>query len=1059
MQGGRSKRRGGGASAARKKDEEDEALGQGEGPSHHLQDRLHKALTLGLRYKDGKTKKWWNNDAEVQGQAIRAISTFVAALTSNFSRQPSVQALLSEVMIALQGLLQSENEHICSVSSEIVVKLTALLGGSLLKFGGEELVAPLAQLLSCHETTTAMACAASLNNILEKIKPRSTFSGKSASGDTVWKVIQETNTVYVLVQRLEKYDSNETKSAEYYLEFSNLLGKILRWFPMSRYIVGNNRNLRLGLLAQSRNHNALTASAALQTSSALALCGEVAIKQIGDKDALWTAILQCLDESRPRVVRVEAFRFVQSLARSATGCDAMSGPHVGPLMSGIVKTLAEWRTPLQGRWQPELEMLVIEACHTANRLLCWSGEHHFVFWKAGISNVLSGMLLFDHSDDQQWSNKMIDTCKEKQVNGVIDKLHIKKNSAIRPHLWDSLGWLAIHCEMDLDSMLSINKNPLLRLISFACKMSVKAVYRQGQLHVQRETGNRSTQDVPDISEREPICRAVLFLLFSPCKYLASQTRLFLEKALKPYGHEWMQSLLCSIDLGACDNGHSISDNLQMIVSLMTLVSFSSLQLHRKILYSYNALEILGRVIKSQSNSDIQVARSNISNHVVSLSDGKLCCWNETEDWEGKNLILFFSLWAFAKLVKDSVFAGNARQEGFVEDFTNKVITEETEVRVLIRQLQKLVVGNSFSAGVRWYAAHSMAGFGIYGFPSKLGGNIKKAFDNDEMADLLLALSDGRSLNTHLVILAARCPSLLPSSNLILNQNKGSLGGDLLKEKALEKMQQKVNAMIHYGALRNSLEFAYTGTVQVDEENVAGVRFLAKRCNLESLLSLLSGKTPNWGTSVLEYNIASALSAIGHPYSDAILQAKGQKYSTTSCSVCTLLTEHVHVHRIVLASNSDYLRALFRSGMRDSSEVIQVPVGWEALRNLVKFFYTGQMNSFKSGCLWNNMDPEQQLKDLQAFIELSWLAAQWFIDDVSDVCLSVLHDKLKLNLHLCPKIIQKAAHYSQWAIVEEGVECMAPRYPWMRDRFELEELDDELVEMVRVAHVRLSQDDR
>lgn len=122
-----------------------------------------------------------------------------------------------------------------------------------------------------------------------------------------------------------------------------------------------------------------------------------------------------------------------------------------------------------------------------------------------------------------------------------------------------------------------------------------------------------------------------------------------------------------------------------------------------------------------------------------------------------------------------------------------------------------------------------------------------------------------------------------------------------------------------------------------------------------------------------------------------------------------------------------------------------------------FLYTGEISSCKTGCLWDNNDTEQQLEDLQAYIELSSVAEQWFLEDVPDVCLSVVHEELKQNLHLCPKIIQKAADYSQWAIVEEAAECMAPAYSRMRDKGELEELDDKLVDIVRVAHVRLSQD--
>lgn len=1026
----------------------------------HLQERLHKALTLGIRSKDEKSKIWWNIDAEVQGQAIRAISAFVTNLTASICRQPSIQTSLNETMIALKGLLQSESEQICSMSAEVAVKLTGLLGGSLLKFGGEELVIPLAQMLSCYKSTTAMSSATALNRILEKLKPRSVLNG---SGDTVWKALEETEAVDSLVKGLQKYETSEAKSAEYYVEFASLLNTILWWWPKSRYIVGNNRKLRLGLLTQCKSHNASVAAAALRASSALALCGKVALKQIEDKDMLWPTIRQCLGDSRARIVRVEALRFLQSLARSVSGCNAMAGPHLGPFVESIIQALVEWKSFPHEKWPPDLEMLVIEACRTANALLRWSGDHHSYFWKMGIEKVLSDSLLSDNSDGQQWS-KCGDVYQGQQVDTVIRNFHINKHPVIRSHLWDILGWLAIHCEANLDSTISVKKESLLRLISFACKMSVRIVHRRGQLHVQQEIRNRPTQEVPDISEREPICRAVLFLVYSPFKYLSSQAQIFLAEALEPFGHEWLQALLQTVALGACNNGNSVSDDLLMVVSLMSLASFSSLELYSGTLHKYNVLEILSHAIKFYSDSEVKVARSNVSSHVVSATHGRICCWDGTRDWEGNNLILFLSLWAFAKLVPNSVFAWNVRQHIYVEGSIEKVECEETETGVSIRQLQKLVADNSLAPGVRWYAAHSMACFGIYGFPNKFGGRMKKAFDNDEMSDLLLVLSDGSSLFTHLVILAARCSSLLPSSYLIPKQNIGSLGDALLDHETMQKLQKMVyrearlSSKLHYPSLRNILEFVYAGTVKVDEENVADVRLLAKRCNLEPLLSLLYGRTPSWGMRILECNLASALDVSGHPYSDVILQAQGKKHSSKVCSLCTLHTEHVHAHRIVLSSNCDYLQALFRSGMRDSSsQVVQVPVGGEALRKLVYFLYTGEISSCKTDCLWDNNDAEQQLEDLKAYIELSSLAEQWFLEDVPDVCLSVVHEQLKLNLHLCPKIIQKAADYSQWAIVEEAAECMAPAYSRMRDKGELGELDDKLVDLVRVAHVRLSQD--
>jgi hypothetical protein len=121
----------------------------------------------------------------------------------------------------------------------------------------------------------------------------------------------------------------------------------------------------------------------------------------------------------------------------------------------------------------------------------------------GIEKVLYDFLLSDNFDGKQWS-KCGDLYQGQQVDTVIRNFHINKHPVIQPHLWDILGWIAIHCEVNLDSKISMNKESLLRLISVAYKMLVRTIHRRGQIHVQQEIENRPTQEVPDISEREPV---------------------------------------------------------------------------------------------------------------------------------------------------------------------------------------------------------------------------------------------------------------------------------------------------------------------------------------------------------------------------------------------------------------------------------------------------------------------------------------------------------------------------------------------------------------------------
>ncbi|KAI8007189.1 BTB/POZ domain-containing protein [Camellia lanceoleosa] len=76
-----------------------------------------------------------------------------------------------------------------------------------------------------------------------------------------------------------------------------------------------------------------------------------------------------------------------------------------------------------------------------------------------------------------------------------------------------------------------------------------------------------------------------------------------------------------------------------------------------------------------------------------------------------------------------------------------------------------------------------------------------------------------------------------------------------------------------------------------------------------------------------------------------------------------------------------------------------------------------------------------------------------IDKLSELSGDVL---LGLRQKFVYKILQIAANLSQWKLAE-AANYMAPSYHHLRNSGKLEELDEELVDMVRAASVRLSQE--
>lgn len=90
------------------------------------------------------------------------------------------------------------------------------------------------------------------------------------------------------------------------------------------------------------------------------------------------------------------------------------------------------------------------------------------------------------------------------------------------------------------------------------------------------------------------------------------------------------------------------------------------------------------------------------------------------------------------------------------------------------------------------------------------------------------------------------------------------------------------------------------------------------------------------------------------------------------------------------------------------------------------------------------------------MELSWLAQFWIMEDFRDETLRVTISCLTSSRHLPLEIIKIAFELSQWEIVEVAANCLAPSYPQLRDTGDLVHLNEVLVDMVRVAYVRLTQ---
>lgn len=362
-----------------------------------------------------------------------------------------------------------------------------------------------------------------------------------------------------------------------------------------------------------------------------------------------------------------------------------------------------------------------------------------------------------------------------------------------------------------------------------------------------------------VSEIEPVSRAVLLMVFSPCKYISAQARNNLSDMVKPFGDDYLQFVLSSLKVLATGDVSIVSNSLHSITNLINLASFSTLPEYHNHISENNGVEILSNIIKSCLKSDIRVSRSSIASHLHSVSDGKVCCWHDVEEWEGDDIILFYSLRALSQLIGFS---------NFVYDHTKESSNKHSEAQELISNLQ-YILSSTFGPGPRWFAAYILSFFGLYGFANKLGRRMEKALYEQELADVELLLMNGQSYTVHGAILAARCPYLLPQREshveerkLDRHHNEQEIGHHREKLRHRVRMSDRVDS----DALFKILEYVYTGFTLVDKHLIKQLKVLSKYCELKHLSALLQKKQLSWGIAGPSFDLTGVLNPAGHPFS-------------------------------------------------------------------------------------------------------------------------------------------------------------------------------------------------
>ncbi|XP_041990382.1 BTB/POZ domain-containing protein At1g04390-like isoform X2 [Salvia splendens] len=923
----------------------------------------------------------------------------------------------------MKSILEFKSQSILSLASNATVKLVNFLPSSILNIHVLDILYPLADLLSCQQWQVAMSCAASMNVILSKLNSR--------HEKEVWHLLKEANAVSCIVQNIKQFYI-DGKPIQYFLEMAFVLSKILWRWSTFRYSVWNDSeflNILDGII-QSEN----SVVAVLQLYSSLALCVNGAEKLLEKEEHLLEMVVSYMDSSNTDSVRMESFKLARCLVLSRRGSTKMLKIYSEPLVKAVINALKS-RSSIAEKSAKSQPSFVEEAFRLASITL-WVGDHHMHFWKAGVDRVLLDLLLEDYPKIQKMQ-------RESSLNDLIIIVRESHEAnfllTYRPYVWDILGGLAANYAGNINHKVQGNELQLNVLIICACLSFANSVRTLRQV---------SQYGLTYMSESESASRAVLMMVYSPCKWIASSARSILHEVLRLDAKDYVEYLLNILNAGLTGSMFGLPGNLEIMVSLIGLASYCSLPAYRELIVKFQGMKTVLAFILWWLNNPVHVKRAALVSHLRDPFSDRSCCVSGIEDWEGEDVLLIFSLWILAELLNHFT-DGKVHPSDSQIEFSKSQLIEELEA----------ICRNHSAHGSRWYAAYVLSYFGLYGFPSTLGKRIGKSLGVRDHSNINIVLVNEESVHVHEVILAVRCPSLLPPGTVVPDEKSSNgVSTEFDIERNITKAVH-LSAHVDQQSLLKLLEYVYSGYLQAEEGHVRKLKVISRHCKLEPLVQMLSKRNPKWGIPLPSFDLSPALRPGGLHFSDLIFEASStMPLVNWKCNSCSSLVPHLHVHKVIVESSCDYLRALFQSGMRESHlQVVKVPGSWESLNKLVSWFYSEHLPVPTFDCLWESLDPEIKLQEIQTYIELCWLAEFWFIEDLHEECYEVVISCLDSTEYLSTKVIQTAANFSQWRLAQVAADHMAPSYHRLRNSGELDGLDNNLVEMVRAASVRLSRE--
>ena len=340
------------------------------------------------------------------------------------------------------------------------------------------------------------------------------------------------------------------------------------------------------------------------------------------------------------------------------------------------------------------------------------------------------------------------------------------------------------------------------------------------------------------------------MIYSPCKYIATKARSILSELLAPHGKENLKAILEALMsyLVHIPSRNSFLEQDE-INNVMALACFMGLPEFQSCVLDFSGLQVLIYLVEQRLRN-----HANAKSVTVSCSSWKKTCCNvSSEGWEGKDLILLYSLCGLAELLKH--WACNNPE---IRSVKMRFILPE-----LFKSLQVICVTMS-GDGVRWFASYALSTLGYFGFPSALWKRFGKAINETGHADTRLILRNGPHMDVHGVVLAISCPKLLRLEETHLGNMTPHSSASSSTETGRELQREiRLSGQVNHQAMLEILKFVYRGYLEAGEVDTKMLEALAKSYDLQPLLQMLCQERPKWGTPFPRFDLSLAFDQNGY----------------------------------------------------------------------------------------------------------------------------------------------------------------------------------------------------